>query len=96
MNGAARLINDASPTPTNMRHIVIDQKSNEHPQPAVAIVQTNNPTPISLKGLCIFANDANMGEAINNPTINADDSTPSSKLFRLKSPLYQHGKGIQE
>lgn len=36
-----------------MRHIVIDQKSNEHPQPAVAIVQTNNPTPISLKGLCL-------------------------------------------
>jgi hypothetical protein len=31
--------------------MVIDQKSNEHPQPAVAIVQTNNPTPISLKGL---------------------------------------------
>jgi hypothetical protein len=36
-----------------MRHIVIDQKSNEHPQPAVAMVQTNNPTPISLKGLCL-------------------------------------------
>lgn len=34
-----------------MRHIVIDQKSNDTPQPAVAIVHTNKPTPISLKGL---------------------------------------------
>jgi hypothetical protein len=69
-----------------MRHIVIDQKSNEHPQPAVAMVQTNNPTPISLKGLCILARDANIGDATNNPTMNAEDSTPSSKLLRLKSP----------
>lgn len=36
---------------TYMRHIAIDQKSNELPHPAVANVQTDNPTPISLKGL---------------------------------------------
>lgn len=36
---------------TYMRNIVIDQKSIEIPQPAVAKVQTDNPTPISLKGL---------------------------------------------
>lgn len=34
-----------------MRHIAIDQKSIEKPQPAAAKVQTDNPTPISLKGL---------------------------------------------
>jgi len=34
-----------------MRQIVIDQKSNEKPQPAVAKVQTKSPTPISLNGL---------------------------------------------
>lgn len=36
---------------TYMRHIAIDQKSNELPHPAVANVQTDNPTPMSLKGL---------------------------------------------
>lgn len=89
MNGAARLMKDASPTPTSlewqnpiitynlvpkdtndvkstkttksktqykdslthMRHIAMDQKLNELPHPAVANVQTDNPTPISLKGL---------------------------------------------
>lgn len=34
-----------------MRNIAIDQKSNEEPQPAVANVQKDSPTPISLKGL---------------------------------------------
>lgn len=34
-----------------MRHIAIDQKSNALPHPAVANVQTDNPTPMSLKGL---------------------------------------------
>lgn len=34
-----------------MRQNVIDQKLNEIPHPAVANVQTDNPTPISLKGL---------------------------------------------
>ena len=38
-----------------MRHIVMDQKSNEPPHPAAAIVQTDNPTPISLKGLWLQA-----------------------------------------
>lgn len=79
INGAARLINEASPKPTNletaakmstvyfcceginkekklskltyMRQIVMDQKSNEQPQPITATVQTDNPTPISLNGL---------------------------------------------
>lgn len=36
---------------THIRHIVMDQKSNEQPQPAVAKVHTDNPTPISLNGL---------------------------------------------
>lgn len=36
---------------THMRHIAIDQKLNELPHPAVANVQIDNPTPISLKGL---------------------------------------------
>lgn len=116
-----------------MRHIAMDQKLNEIPHPAVANVQTDNPTPISLKGLWLqgamnyvigklsqlksierfmkpywkestrwecgqhtreitlrfylFARDANIGEAIRSPTINADDSMPSWKLFKLKSPL---------
>lgn len=30
---------------------MIDQKLNVKPQPATATVQTDNPTPISLKGL---------------------------------------------
>ena len=34
-----------------MRQIVIDQKSMANPQPAAATVQTDKPTPISLKGL---------------------------------------------
>lgn len=36
---------------TYMRHNEIDQKSNELPHPAAAKVQTDSPTPISLKGL---------------------------------------------
>jgi len=40
-----------------MRQIVIDQKSNEAPQPAVAIVHTNKPTPISLKGLYLHGRE---------------------------------------
>jgi hypothetical protein len=35
----------------------------------------------------ILARDANIGDATNNPTINAEDNMPSSKLLRLKSPL---------
>jgi len=153
INGAARLMKEASPTPTSLqknccqsqikiwhetgkvlrlwkvestktftyiRHIAIDQKSNELPHPAIAKVQTDNPTPISRNGLwlqtwkCIrwpsnergstncersrkklpqheaihlLAREANIGEAIRSPTINADDRTPSWKLFKLKSPL---------
>ncbi|KAK7853691.1 hypothetical protein CFP56_035163 [Quercus suber] len=34
-----------------MRHIAMDQKSKEQPHPITANVQTDNPTPISLKGL---------------------------------------------
>lgn len=34
-----------------MRQIVMDQKSNEKPQPSTARVQIDNPTPISLNGL---------------------------------------------
>lgn len=33
----------------------MDQKSNEPPHPAAANVQTDNPTPISLKGLWLQA-----------------------------------------
>lgn len=36
-----------------MRQIVMDQKSNDKPQPAAAKVQTDNPTPISLNGLTL-------------------------------------------
>lgn len=36
-----------------MRQTVIDQKSNEKPQPATAIVQTDIPTAMSLNGLCL-------------------------------------------
>lgn len=36
-----------------MRQIVMDQKSTEIPQPAVAKVQTDNPTPISLNGFTL-------------------------------------------
>jgi hypothetical protein len=35
MKGAARLMKDASPTPTNMRKVVMDQKSKEKPHPYV-------------------------------------------------------------
>lgn len=38
-------------------------------------------------GLYLFADDANIGDAIRSPTMNADDKTPSSKLSKLKSPL---------
>ena len=34
-----------------MRHIIMDRKLNEKPQPTTASFQTDNPTPISLKGL---------------------------------------------
>ena len=36
-----------------MRQIVMDQKLNEKPQPVVAKVHTDNPTPISLNGLTL-------------------------------------------
>lgn len=36
-----------------MRHTAIVQKLTEKPHPAVAIVQTVNPTPISLNGLTL-------------------------------------------
>ena len=35
----------------------------------------------------LFARDANINEATNSPTINAEDNTPSSALLRSKSPL---------
>jgi hypothetical protein len=38
---------------TYMRQIVMDQKSNERPQPITARVQIDNPTPISLNGLTL-------------------------------------------
>lgn len=38
---------------TYMRHMAIDQKLKEPPHPAVAIVQTERPTPISLNGLML-------------------------------------------
>jgi hypothetical protein len=69
-----------------MRNIAIDQKFHETPHPTVENVQTDNPTPISLKGFWLFAKEANIGEAIRSPTINADDKTPSWKLFKLKAP----------
>jgi hypothetical protein len=34
-----------------------------------------------------LAREAKIGEAIKSPTINADDKTPSWKLFKLNSPL---------
>lgn len=37
----------------------------------------------------LFAKDANIGEATRSPTINAEDRTPSWKLFKLKSPLQE-------
>lgn len=39
-----------------MRQIVMDQKSNERPQPTTAKVQTDNPTPISLNGFTLQKN----------------------------------------
>lgn len=39
------------------------------------------------EGAYLLASDANIGEATRRPTINADDRTPSWKLFKLKSPL---------
>jgi len=52
-----------------MRHIVIDQKSNDTPQPAVAIVHTNKPTPISLKGLYLQRREmtGHMGKTNSTP-----------------------------
>lgn len=38
---------------TYMRQIVMDQKLNEKPQPVIAKVHTDNPTPISLNGLTL-------------------------------------------
>lgn len=49
---------------THIRHIAIDQKSNDPPQPAVAIVQTDRPTPINLKGLWL----QNRSKEYHNPT----------------------------
>jgi len=114
MNGAARLMKEASPTPTSLqknccesqiktwheklvnyqgsrlynvestetfpyiRHIAIDQKSNEQPHPAIANVQTDNPTPISRNGLWLqtwkcINHHATKGETwrlqIFNPTL---------------------------
>jgi len=37
----------------------------------------------------LFANDANIGQATRSPTMKAEDKTPSSKLLRLKSPLWK-------
>jgi hypothetical protein len=52
MKGAARLMKDASPTPTNMGKVVMDQNSKEKkPHPAVANVHTDSPMPIRQKGL---------------------------------------------
>lgn len=39
------------------------------------------------EGNYLFANDANIGEATSSPTMKADDRKPSSKLFKLNSPL---------
>lgn len=38
-----------------------------------------------------MAADANIGDATRSPTIKADDTTPSSKLLRLKVPLHEIG-----
>jgi len=40
----------------------------------------------------LFAREANIGEATRSPTIKAEDKTPSSKLFKLKSPLHKRRK----
>lgn len=40
----------------------------------------------------LLAREANIGEATRSPTIKADDKTPSSKLFKLKSPLHTKRK----
>lgn len=45
-----------------MRQIVMDQKSNEKPQPTTAKVQTESPTPISLNGFTLqIFNKNNLG-----------------------------------
>jgi hypothetical protein len=36
----------------------------------------------------LLARDANIGQATRSPTRKADDKIPSSKLFKLKSPLH--------
>lgn len=41
----------------------------------------------NIKDVHLFAKEANIGEATRSPTINAEDRTPSSKLFKSKSPL---------
>ena len=43
----------------------------------------------TIEGVHLFDKDANIGEATRSPTINAEDRTPSWKLFKLKSPLQE-------
>jgi hypothetical protein len=47
---------------------------------------------LNINSQYLFDRDANIGEAIRSPTIKADDRTPSSKLFNLKSPLHKSTK----
>lgn len=37
--------------------------------------------------LYLLASEANIGDATKSPTIKAEDRIPSSKLFKLNSPL---------
>jgi hypothetical protein len=71
-----------------MQQTEMDQKLKEKPQNKFARVQTDDPTLISLNGFTLLAREANIGQATRSLTIKADDKIPSSKLFKLKSPLH--------
>lgn len=56
MNGEARDTNDASPTPTNMRHTIRLQNPIAAPLPATASVHTPSPMPISRRPVVQISN----------------------------------------
>lgn len=77
MKGAARITNEASPTPTTVLHSNRLQKSYARPQEKTDVNHISRPIPTNLNGSTVALKCTKIGADTSRPAINAAGKHPS-------------------
>lgn len=89
MKGAARMTNEASPTPTSILQNRRLQKPQDSPQAKTDKNHISRPIPTSLNGSTVALKWTKTGADTSRPAMNAAGRQPSSKFDRSNAPCKQ-------